>query len=244
MNFCNLNINITCKEDIFIRQEGKTKVIITANAQIINYANNDERYFKFLNQNYITIDGQIPLITARLIDSNFKKVEKLSGSEIVYDFFELAKNNNYKVFFLGGSEESNRMAVRKVKDTYGIQVDGFSPKYEGYPFSKEFVSSCNTKIEKFNPDILLTCIGSPKQELFVEDNIELYNDLGIKYILNCGGAIDFVSGKIKRAPKWVSNLGIEGIYRLLQEMSVKRIERIIYSFGFFKYIFGKPSFER
>ena len=243
MEFCNLNINITNKKELFELDKKKTKCIVTLNAQIICLANTNKELFDFVNSNYATIDGQVPLKRARMKSRKFKKVEKLSGSEIVYDFIEYAKENNLKFFFLGGKEDSNRKAVENVREKYGIQVDGFSPKYEDYPFSKEFVDSCKEHIKKFKPDIIFVGFGAPKQEFFMRDNLDFLTKCGVKYAVGSGGTVDFVAGTIKRAPKTVSKLGLEGFYRLFKEFNKFKFKRLTNSFKFFRYVNHKPKFE-
>ena len=244
MEFCNLNINLTNKKELFELDKKKTKCIVTLNAQIICLANTNKELYDFVNSNYATIDGQVPLKTARLKNRKFKKVEKLSGSEIVYDFFEYAKKNNLKFFFLGGKEDSNKRAVENVREKYGIQVDGFSPEYENYTFSEKFVNSCKKHIEKFKPDIIFVGFGAPKQEFFMRDNLDFLTECGVKYAVGSGGTVDFVAGTIKRAPKWVSKLGLEGFYRLFKEFNKARWKRLINSFKFFRYVNHKPKFLR
>lgn len=245
MKFCNLEINLKNKNELFEIDKKKTKCIVTLNAQIITLANTNKELFEFINNNYATIDGQVPLKMGKLTQrKNFKNVEKLSGSEIVYDFCDYCKKKKMKLFFLGGKEDSNKQAVINVKEKYGIDVAGFSPEYENYPFSEKFVESCFKELEKFKPDVVFVGFGAPKQEFFMRDNIDRLKKCGVKYAIGSGGTVDFVSGKINRAPKIMSKLGLEGFYRLFKEFNKSRIKRITYSFKFFKYIYIKPKFMK
>ena len=245
MKYCNLNINLTNKKELFKIDPKKPKCIVTLNAQIICLANTNKELYEFVNSNYATIDGEIPLKCARIFKrKEAKGVEKLSGSEIVYDFCEYAKKNKKKLFFLGGKEDSNKQAVINVKEKYGIDVAGFSPAYENYPFSKKFVDSCFKEMEKFKPDIVFIGFGAPKQEFFMRDNMERLKKCGVKFAVGSGGTVDFVSGKIKRAPKLIAKLGLEGLYRLFKEFNMARFKRLTNSFKFFKYIWKKPKFDK
>ena len=100
------------------------------------------------------------------------------------------------------------------------------------------------EMEKFRPDVVFIGLGAPKQEFFMRDNMERMKKCGIKYAVGSGGTVDFVSGKINRAPKWVSKLGLEGFYRLFKEFNKARFKRLTYSFKFFKYIWKKPKFKK
>lgn len=245
MKYCNLNINLTNKEELFKLDPKKPKCIVTLNAQIICLANTNEELYDFVNNNYATIDGQVPLKLGKIFKRReLKNVEKLSGSEIVYDFCEYAKEHKLKLFFLGGKEDSNEQAVKNVKEKYGIDVSGFSPEYENYPFSKKFVDSCFREMDKFKPDIVFVGFGAPKQEFFMRDNIDRLKKCGVKYAIGSGGTVDFVSGKIKRAPSWIVKCGLEGVYRLFKEFNKARFKRLINSFKFIKYIWKKPTFMK
>lgn len=236
MKFCNIDINLTNKEEMFQNLNGETKCIVTVNAQIIVLANENQKLLEFINSNYATLDGEIPLKFAKILYPDFRNVIKLSGSDIVYDFCDYAKRNNLKVFFLGGKERSVRNAVENVKQKYSIQVGGFSPKFEDYPFSDGFIRECQNNIRKFEPDILFVGFGAGKQEYFIKDNQDFLEKCKVQYVIGSGGTVDFVSGSIKRAPKWVSKVGLEGFYRFFQEVSIARAKRILMSFKFFKYI--------
>lgn len=242
MIFCNINFNIRNKSDLFERESGSTKCIITANAQLIYFANTIERFLSFMNNNYVTFDGTVPLREARRKNKEFYEYDKLSGSDIVYDFCQYSKENNLKVFFLGGKEESNKEAVNIIKHKYGIQIEGFSPHFENYPFSDQFQEECASHLSVFKPDILFIGFGSPKQEFFIEDKVEFFNSIGIKYVIGSGGTFEFVSGKIHRAPKFIQKMGLEGLYRFLKEPNLMRIKRIFQSFKFYKYINNDPDF--
>ncbi|MDR0443426.1 MAG: WecB/TagA/CpsF family glycosyltransferase [Treponema sp.] len=244
MLFCNINFNQKNKSDLLGYCENeKTKVIIPVNAALIVGANFRERFFDILNNNYVTFDGQIPYFVACLFNGKYQKYIKLAGSDIVYDFSEFAAKKHYKMFFLGGKKESNQTAVNVIKEKYNISIEGYSPDFEDYPFSEKFNIICLEKINIFKPDILFVGFGAPKQEYWIDDNIEFLSENGVKYAIGCGGTFDFVSQKIKRAPVFFQKIGLEGLYRLYQEPSKMRWNRLIDSCRFFKYIWHKPEFE-
>lgn len=242
MQFCNLEFNILCKDDLFTRKPDELKVIVTANAQLIALANANKRYMDFINSHNATFDGEIPLKVAKWKCKRISHIEKLPGSEIIYDFSQFAKENSMKLFLLGGKAASNEAAVQKIRRKYGISTEGFSPHFEEYPFSKGFTESCLVKIADFQPDILFVGFGAPKQEFFIEDNFSFLKSCGVKYAVGCGGTFEFVSGMIPRAPKSVQKIGLESLFRFFTEISWMRFCRILYSFTFLRYVNGKPKF--
>lgn len=241
--FCNIDFKLIDKTKIFEREDDIPKFIVTVNAQFIVLANNNKRFMNILNENYSTFDGEVPLKFARKMEE-YKYADAIKGSEIIYDFIDYSKENSLRIFLLGGKESSNSISVHKIRDTYGVEAGGYSPRFETYPFSNEFNNLCMDKIREFSPDVIFVGFGAPKQEFFIEDHYDEFKKMGVKYLIGCGGTFEFLSGNIKRAPKWVSNAGLEGIYRLLQERNRSRLNRIIMSFGFLKYINHKPAFTK
>ena len=241
--FCNIDFNLVDKEELFTLCKRGPKFIITVNAQFIVLANKNKRFMEILNRNFCTFDGEVPLKFARL-KKEYRHATALKGSEIIYDFADYAKRNNYKIFLLGGKKQSNEISVKKLNEQYGVNAAGFSPDFEDYPFSENFVVDSLERIKEFKPEILFVGFGAPKQEFFIDDNLGVFKELGIKYIIGCGGTFEFFAGVIRRAPGWVAKAGLEGFYRLLQEMNKARLNRLVVSFGFFKYMFCKPDYSK
>ncbi|MCD1653159.1 WecB/TagA/CpsF family glycosyltransferase [Treponema zuelzerae] len=241
MIFCNIEFNIYNKLEL-LKEEKKLKFIITANADIIQKANSDPVLFNILHNNYVTFDGQIPLLLARLFNP---KIEfyKLSGSDMIYDFCQLANEKKYKIFLLGGLEKSNFLSQQKLRSDYLIEISGYSPQFEKYPFLDETNEKILSELTNFPPDILFVGFGAPKQELWINDNIDFLSQLGVKYVIGIGGTFEFTSGSIKRAPVFISKFGLEGIYRFAKQPNLMRFFRLIDSLKFFKYVFIKPRFE-
>ncbi len=214
------------------------KVIVTANAEFIVHANEDEKFKKILNENYTTFDGQVPYLMARLQNKNVQ-FEKLSGSDLIYDFCEMARVKKKKIFLLGGLEESNRLAVKKLKEMYGIQIEGYSPPYKSYPFDKFHNQMIIEKVKAFSPDILFVGFGALKQEFWIDEHKQVLNSIGIRWAIGSGGTFEFVAGTIKRAPSIVQKAGLEGVWRLLNEPKLFRLKRLLISFKVFKYIWSR-----
>ncbi|MBD3843802.1 MAG: WecB/TagA/CpsF family glycosyltransferase, partial [Campylobacterales bacterium] len=171
LKFANIIFKGLRKMDL-LSEESHLKFIVTANAEFIVKANEDKKFHQILNENYTTFDGQIPYILAKrqYSDINF---EKLSGSDLIYDFCEMAQQKNKKVFLLGGFEESNRLAVQKLREKYIIQIVGYSPPYRPYPFEAAHNEMIIENIKAFTPDILFVGFGAVKQEFWIEEHKQL-----------------------------------------------------------------------
>ena len=92
----------------------------------------------------------------------------------------------------------------------GLKVAGVS---DGF-FKKEDTASLCAKIKESGAKILFVGLGVPKQEYWLEENIEA---TGVSVGMGIGGSMDVLSGKLTRAPKVWQKVGMEWLYRVIQE---------------------------
>lgn len=238
--FANIKFSGVTRDQVF-SQDRKLKIIATVNTEFIYKAERNNRFLNVLNQCCTTFDGYWPYLMAKV--KNRKNIEQISGSDLIYEFSSFAKNTNKRMFLLGGYEESNSVAVKRLKEIYDIQVSGFSPEHKPYPFDYDHNEKIKAELKKFMPDILFVGFGSVKQELWLYDNKEFLNNIGVKWAVGCGGTFEFVSGKIKRAPKIMQMLCMEGLWRLISEPNIYRLKRLLLSVYITKYLFLKERIK-
>ena len=114
---------------------------------------------------------------------------------------------------LGSKQEILEDAVTRVRQRYpGIKVAGHHHGY--FPKTGEESDRVVEHIRKASPDILFVGFGMPLQEEWIEANLDR---LEARAILPCGSMIDYVAGRKGLAPSWMSNHGMEWLYRLFQE---------------------------
>ena len=141
--------------------------------------------------------------------------EKVSGSDLVPKLCQTAAEKGYTIFIIGGKDgvaDSARASLER--DFKNIKIVGtYSPPI-GFENDVNELNLINQIISDTSPNILVVCFGCPKQEKWVYENYKKHNaDVSI-----CAGAtVDFLAGNIKRAPKWMSEHGLEWFYRFLQE---------------------------
>ena len=230
------DVNISCHSlDNLLSVSGPPKLVVTVNAEAIVRAQTDNRLKSIINENCSTIDGQIPLWLYKLKYRNMS-IDKISGSDLIYTLPGYAEKKGYRVFLLGGKEDSNKGAVMNLKELFPkLDIDGFSPEFRPYPFPDFINNQIIGRIKEFRPDILFVGFGMGKQEFWENDYYSELEELGVKLIIGCGGSFDFASGKIKRAPRFVQKVGLEGIWRRLREFKWFRIKRILLSTKVFYY---------
>lgn len=235
IEFANLRfLGLTKK--IVLEESSKIKFLVTVNSEFIINANKNLKFKNIINKNYATFDGEVPY---RMAKRRNKKIyfEKLSGSDLIYDFCKMAQQKNKRIFLLGGFEKSNKDAVSKLKEQYrDLQIEGYSPPYKPYPFEKQHNQMILSKINDFQPDILFVGFGAMKQEYWINENKNELEKIGIRWVIGSGGTFEFVAGTIKRAPLFFQKAGLEGIWRLIHEPKWFRFKRILISFLVFRYL--------
>lgn len=140
---------------------------------------------------------------------------KISGSDLVPLLCEVAAQKKYTIFIIGGKEGVAEQAKRKLEAKLpGIQIVGtYAPPF-GFEKDEKELDKINQMISDVHPDLLIACLGCPKQEKWIYENIAKYD---AKVSVCAGATVDFLAGNVKRAPKWMSEHGFEWFYRFLQE---------------------------
>jgi N-acetylglucosaminyldiphosphoundecaprenol N-acetyl-beta-D-mannosaminyltransferase len=236
VEFAGLTFRGLTAELLLERREQMT-VIVTVNADFIVRANYERRLAGIICADYSTFDGQVPYLLAKLAAKRKKiEFEKISGSDFAYRMLEHAEKNKKRVFFLGASPEINQLAMKKVSEEYDVEIAGYSPPLADYPFTDDWQDQVFSHIRDFRPHYLFVAFGMPKQEYWIDDNRDRLQQLKVEIAIGCGGTLDFLSGRVRRAPRWVQAVGFEGIYRLMVERKFFRLRRLARSFLVFLYV--------
>jgi N-acetylglucosaminyldiphosphoundecaprenol N-acetyl-beta-D-mannosaminyltransferase len=157
----------------------------------------------------INIDGFSMVLALRFL--GYKIPERVACPDLANDVLHLAYKNHLSVFLFGTTEENVLLAVKNLK----VQLPGlYIAGYRNGFYTREEEPAIVNDISSLKPDILLLGMPSPQKELFVQ---KYKASLEVKYTLGVGGLFDILAGKIKRAPLWMRNIGLEWTYRLIQE---------------------------
>lgn len=210
--------NVSTEEAIYaieemIRSDVKS-YIVPVNIDVIVKIENDS-YLKEIadNADMVLVDGK-PLIWIARWNKNPVK-EKISGSDLVPLLCKRAEEKGYSLFIIGGKEGvAQKAKIKLEKDMPGINIVGtYAPPY-GFEKDEDELNKINEMIAEAHPDILIVCFGCPKQEKWIYENYKKY---GARVSLCAGATVDFIAGVVDRAPKWMSDYGLEWFYRFLQE---------------------------
>ncbi|PNQ73278.1 glycosyltransferase [Hanstruepera neustonica] len=195
-------------------------IMIAVNAEKILHATDESR--NLINRNLGYPDG-IGAVWA-LKKKGHQSVVKIPGCELWLDIVQ--RFYKEKSFYLvGGKQEVIEETVEKLKEDFtGINICNFR---NGYLKTEVEETDLIADILKHKPDIVFVAMGSPKQELLMEqmqkEHQAVYQGLG--------GSFDVYTGNVKRAPEWWVKNNLEWTYRLINQPS--RIKRQIHLVKFF-----------
>lgn len=216
MNTCidNLTMSETLNEIDKLIQKKICSYVVTPNVDHIVRLEKDEELQKvYKNASLILTDGKPLIWISKWYKTPIK--EKISGSDLFSKVCELAANKNYTMYLLGAAEGVADTAAKNLMKKYpGLNVVGtYSPPF-GFEKNEQEMNKIKTQIQEVHPDILIVGLGCPKQEKFMYYHCK---ELGVPISFGLGASIDFEAGNIKRAPKWMSNHGLEWLYRFSKE---------------------------
>ncbi|MGN9282675.1 WecB/TagA/CpsF family glycosyltransferase [Holdemanella porci] len=210
----NLTMAETLNEIDKLIQKKNCSYVVTPNVDHIVRLEKDEELQKvYKNASLILTDGKPLIWISKWYKTPIK--EKISGSDLFPRVCQLAANKNYTMYLLGAAEGVADTAARNLMKKYpGLNIVGtYSPPF-GFEKNEQEMNKIKTQIQDVHPDILIVGLGCPKQEKFMYYHCK---ELGVPISFGLGASIDFEAGNIKRAPKWMSNHGLEWLYRFSKE---------------------------
>ena len=170
-------------------------------------------YEIFSNAEIVFTDGKPIVWMAKRL--NRPIVEKVSGPDLMVLLCERAAEKGYNIFLLGAGPGVAEIAENNLKKRFPSLkcVGTYSPPF-GFENDPDEMKKIIDMLKTSGADQLFVGMGSPKQDIFIYENMKEYN-IPVSYSM--GAAIDFIGESKKRAPKWMSNHGLEWFYRFIQD---------------------------
>jgi len=186
--------------------------IVTLNPEMVMAAQDDPALASVIIQANLTIPDGIGIIWAARLRG--QKMVRVTGVDLLEGTAQLAAQRGYRIFLLGAgpgvaAEAASKLAARNpLLPPVGTSSRG--------PQNGD-KAGILAALADTRPDILFVAFGSPAQERWIAG---LHNELGqagVSVAVGVGGAFDFISGRIPRAPYWMRRVGLEWVYRLWLE---------------------------
>lgn len=191
-------------------QSGQPHQHVVVNVDKLVKASRDDELRRIINDcSLINVDGMPVVWASHLLGKPLK--ERVAGVDLFESLIQRSAEKGWRIYLLGAREE----VVSDVKRIYerkfpSLTVAGYRNGY----WKQEEEAEVVEQIKAAQADLLFVAISSPKKERFLG---RYQAELKIPFAMGVGGTFDVVVGKVKRAPIWMQNAGLEWFYRFLQE---------------------------
>lgn len=210
-----------------LKKPGKKFFITTPNPEIVVYANSRLDYRDKLNEAEIALpDGAGILLGSKLLGQPLKS--RITGVDFIEKLCLACKDKPISMGFLGGRGEVAERAVNRLKNKYPWINVGFVGEEWSFrrgpaaphphPTSSASLAGdlwgSPSRVTPSSIDLLFVAFGHPKQEEWIYENLE---KLPVKAAMGVGGAFDYISGDVPRAPLFIRKIGFEWFFRLVRQ---------------------------
>lgn len=191
-----------------LMSERRAAYVVTPNPEIVMTCwENPEAMEAVQNADLVLPDGIGVVYGARILGTPLKG--KLPGIDFAAELMHRMAKRGGRVYLLGAKPGVAETAGERMKAQFpGLQICG---THDGY-FQDD--APVIEEINTLQPDLLLVCLGAPKQELWMRRNAAA---LKVGLMAGLGGSLDVFAGTVKRAPVFFQKLGLEWFYRLIKE---------------------------
>ena len=194
----------------YLEGDRRPRLVVTVNAAILAMAERCERLRSAVRGGDLILADGISIVWAgRIFGVGLR--HRVPGVDLMDRLARMADEEGLRLFFLGAQPEVVRKVVARIETEHpGVVVAGYRDGYFQRDASDEVVE----QIRRSRADILFVAMPSPFKELWCSEKLE---ELGIPVVLPVGGAFDVYSGQIRRAPRWMQDVGLEWFWRLMME---------------------------
>ena len=163
--------------------------------------------------NFRVADG-MPLVWASRLQGT-PLPERITGAGLTLSLATAAAKAGASIFLLGGDPgdaEAAAVVLRRLNPN--LKIAGVSCPPAGFEQDPLQMAEIGNALRSAKPDLVYSCFGFPKQELVIR---ALRERLPSAWFLGLGGSLAIVSGRTRRAPHWMQDIGMEWVWRLVLE---------------------------
>ena len=190
-------------------RSGEPHRVVTPNAEFVMAARRDSAFRKMLNDSTLAIpDGAGLLLAGRLLGTPLR--QQVAGTDLADEMAGLCAREGYRLFLLGAAPGVADLAARRLEARHpGLTVAG-TLAGNANPTADDETRAQLRQAGRI--DALLVAYGAQKQEAWIDRNQAA---LGIPLAIGVGGALDFFSGRVPRAPLLMRRAGLDWLFRLI-----------------------------
>lgn len=195
---------------------GRGGVVVTPNVDHVVLAERHPSFCEaYAAADLSLADGKPIVWASRLLGKPVP--EKVSGSDLVLPLLDRAATRGWRVYLLGGAPGVVETAAELLTRERGVAIAGTAaPRLPavGAAQADPAAQVAADAVRTARPDLVLVAFGAPKQEVWMHNHRRA---LAPAVLVGVGASLDFVIGRVRRAPRWMSNSGLEWFWRLAQE---------------------------
>lgn len=176
-------------------------------------AQSDGAFRNILNNAFLCTPDGMPMVWMGKANGQ-REMTRVYGPDLMLDICAWSETNSCRHFFFGGAPGVADLLAEKLRTRFPkMQIVGtFVPPFR--PLNPEEENELREKIRTTQPDIVWVGLSTPKQEKFMAEYLP---KLDTTLMIGVGAAFDFLSGRVKQAPRWMQRSGLEWFYRLCSE---------------------------
>lgn len=193
-------------------------VIATPNLNFIAAALQDPGFRDSVIDSELSLADGMPIVwIARLLGLPIR--ERVAGSTLFDAMWRQPVSHSVRVLFLGGEGDAARAACQQLNHQVAPEtcVGGLNPGFGDVAAMS--TPDIITRINSSNANFLVVALGAKKGQAWIQHNRD---QLDIPLICHLGAVVNFVAGRVQRAPRWVQNAGFEWLWRILKEPTLWR----------------------
>ncbi len=188
--------------------------VFTPNVDHFVIAEHDERFrAAYAATRLSLVDGTPVLWALRML--GHRVPAKVSGSDLAAPLMGMAAEKGWRVYFLGAGPGVGEIAAERLRRRHPrLQIVGIDAPLVDMTRPAEERHQILERCRATSPDLVLVALGTPKGELLAH---EISAPLAPAVVMGVGASLDFIAGTVRRAPAWMSRMGVEWLFRLFRE---------------------------
>jgi N-acetylglucosaminyldiphosphoundecaprenol N-acetyl-beta-D-mannosaminyltransferase len=195
-------------------EAGRGGWIVTANLDFLRKFHRDAAVRRLYGAADLRIADGMPLVWASKLQGEALP-SRIAGSTLTGRLAGEAATRGRSIFLMGGQDGAAEQASRVLSAQHpGLRVAGFAEPMIGQPPSVDEREEIEGLLSRAGPDLLFAGFGTPKQEQLLQ---HLRGRFPRMWMVGVGGTFNFIAGRVRRAPTWIQDNGLEWVHRLAQE---------------------------
>jgi N-acetylglucosaminyldiphosphoundecaprenol N-acetyl-beta-D-mannosaminyltransferase len=193
---------------------GRRGYVTITNVHSVSEAQRDPKLKRIFNNALLATPDGMPIVWMGRLQGH-PDIQRVYGPDLVLNLCDHGRPFGFSHFFYGGKPGvAEELVANLDKQFPGIKIAGtFSPPFR--PLNETERTQLRDIVRQTQPDFFWVGIGMPKQEHFIAEYVSILPEA--KILIGVGAAFDFFSGRVRQAPRWMMRMGLEWLFRLVQE---------------------------